>query len=282
MGFKMKEKSNKKYSYKSFSEWLKSRKYRKRLGAVLLLLFIISFGFFPYWLFKFPTGNLIEGTFDWEDDMYGYWVDEAVVGYTVELWDDGVMISSAITDALGEVSFYVPDMTSTYQLIFSNGLTFAVVDADVDGYFDLIDGVMPMDTKVVEVRFQTTEELAINTDIDIFRFDGIDWILIGTQTTNGVATTPIYLIDGDYQIGLTTFTVDLHASFSSDIPAIFYLEPIGQIISICIIIMFLLFGKKSRIISINKSVRNLKEIKRFINAIDTLCEITINKIKLKI
>lgn len=261
-------KSKDKFSYKLFADWLKTKKARKRLLVVGLLLFILSFSMIPIWLFEFPTGYTIEGHFVWEDKPlyslagFDFWVDVDLAGYEIELWDDGVLIGTATTDINGNVQFYAPDGSSVYQLKI-NGYTYSVVDFDTT-----VEGWMPPDAKAVTFYFADSGVLIANQDIDIL-FNNGTWNVLGTITTDGSGMAYIYLIDGLYSVYVAnmTFTVDLTNGMSSDIPSVLYVEPYVSMVSMLIIILFIIYylEKESRIKLINKSKRNLKKIRQYDN-----------------
>lgn len=273
----MVKKSNKKYSYKSFSEWLNNRKYRKRLGVVLLLLFIMLGSFFPYWLFQ-KAENTIDVELNWGNSAI-YGVDLPVVDWEVELWTygtngyDGVYISTLITDVDGLASFYVDTFgENLYSLKiweFGTYKMFKLDDIDEDGFYDLETvniGVMLIKS---EVRWDRPDQALITETIfNLLEYNGTDWVFVATVETNGLGEFNFWMIgNSQYKIQGATSILPLFEQFTYDdrnyIDTIF-IKSIAMLISSILIIVMIIWKWKSQIInkSIKKFTKN-KTIRRY-------------------
>ncbi len=291
------KKSNKKYSYKSFSEWLNIQKNRKRLGAVLLLLFVVLFSFFPiYWLVKWDSKDIsISQYIEWSSLTF---LGDNVPAENVEvrLYEGVVLLDTQYTDVSGMVTFYVDswELNNTYEtrIFHNNAENYAsgVVDADNDLQYDLktVSGGLT----ALRMNVGTLVEWSTGIPIDLATIDVYrNGVMVGTMTTDasGNLVAWVALDYAEYSFmyvgreSIANITMDKTTSpvtqdYTIQIESIFML-----ISSIGIIIVIIIIWKESqsRIIT-NKSVmKNLKETKRFDIANETILLITPN-LKFKI
>ncbi|KKM72012.1 hypothetical protein LCGC14_1424780 [marine sediment metagenome] len=283
MGIISNKKSNKKYSYKLFSEWLKTR--RRRLGAVLLLILVISFSFFPFWLWQFESKDIsIEQYVEWGGLSFDG-VNTPAENIEVRLYEGATLLGTAYTDVSGMAIFFVDswEANATYNtVIFHNnaeGYPNTVVDLDNDGEYDLITEVGFNSLRInfaSLVQWSTAIPIGLAT-IDIYQ----DGVYLGDFTTDasGLTEANLMLVYGEYsflyggQWSIANITMDKNTTPLSQTYTI-SIESITIIIYILGILIC--HNQKTRI-----SVKIFKKQKRFDIANYTVILIT-NYSKFKI
>ncbi len=271
-------KSKDKYSYKSFTEWLKTKKARKRLLVIAMLLFIIGFSFFPYWLVEWDNDKSIDVELEWNNGLWIYGDNYNAEGIEVRLYDGLTLIDTTYSLADGTAQFFVDEFLSTYEVrIYHRGMeayTLSVVDIDADGRFDLLTQLIQgyrLEPSAV-FMWQGGSNLVNLTDIDVYMWNGTAFELLGTFTTqaDGTPLATMDFIYGTYRFAVSGYESVVDYVFDSDttsmsFPTPIYIESIFMLISSIGIISLIIWKEshESQII-VNKSVRNLRKKKETI------------------